>query len=90
MPAPGNAMLYCTNAFLCSKAYVNLAGNKDLTCLIKHSRNMSLEYTMHGNKPLGWDASEQALAAGPGPAAGHTCAADPTLARGPAFAAVQA
>ena len=45
---------------------------------------------MHGNKPLGWDASEQALASGPGPAAGHTCAADPTLARGPAFAAVQA
>ena len=35
-------------------------------------------------------AWEQALASGPGPAAGHTCAADPTLARGPAFAAVQA
>ena len=54
------------------------------------ARNMSLEYTMHGNKPLEWDASEQALAAGPGTAAGHTCAADPTLARGPTFAAVQA
>ena len=52
--------------------------------------NMSLGYTMRGNKPLGWDASEQALAAGPSTAAGHTCAADPTLARGPAFAAVQA
>ena len=51
---------------------------------------MSLEYTMHGNRPLEWNASEQALAAGPGTAAGHTCAADPTLARGPTFAAVQA
>ena len=83
MPASGNAMLYYTNAFLCWKAHVNLAGNKDLTCLIRH-RDLAWEQAPR------MDASEQALAAGPSTAAGHTCAADPTLARGPTFAAVQA
>ena len=58
-------MLYYTNAFLCWKAHVNLAGNKDLTCLIKHrdlavlgtypSNTLCMETSpsdgMHRNKP---------------------------------------